>query len=247
MDASFYDMIFKRRSFHTFLGAKSGSISDAEIETVKSAYKTLAPLCSDIATDIRIIPAGNPLVGCGEEYRILFYSEQKENALANIGYIGEQMDLLLASMGIGALWYGMGKPDEKIYHGLDYMIMICIAKVKPDRFRSGLSKVSREPLEKLWHGETIPNVSDIARFAPSAVNSQPWLVEHKDGELRVYRYEWHGRFTSRIIHYNRMDIGIFLCFLELCLEHEGAVYGRTLYPDGGGTDEKTLVAVYLLK
>ena len=52
--------------------------------------------------------------------------------------------------------------------------------------------------------------------------------------------------AAMVMHYNRIDIGIFLLFLELCLEHEGIGFERTLLPDTGD-EEKTLIAVYQLQ
>ncbi len=59
---------------------------------------------------------------------IVFYSETKDNYLANTGYMGEQIDLYLASQNIGALWSGIGKPHNLHRNGLDFVIMITIAK-----------------------------------------------------------------------------------------------------------------------
>lgn len=50
---------------------------------------------------------------------------------------------------------------------------------------------------------------------------------------------------NRVTFSNRIDIGIFLLFLELCLPHEKIGFKRALYDDFGVEDaEKTLVAVY---
>lgn len=50
--------------------------------------------------------------------------------------------------------------------------------------------------------------------------------------------------AAQVSYYNRIDIGIFLCFMELCLKHRGAGYERVLYEDLGTDAEKTLVATY---
>lgn len=49
--------------------------------------------------------------------------------------------------------------------------------------------------------------------------------------------------ADRVTFYNRMDIGIFLLYLEVCMDHEHISFTRTLYPDTGD-EEKTLAAVY---
>ena len=45
-------------------------------------------------------------------------------------------------------------------------------------------------------------------------------------------------------YYNRIDMGIFLCFLDICLAHEGIQYERELYEDAGVEEEMTLNARY---
>lgn len=91
----FYDMIFKRKSFHLFKDTQN--ISSSELQDIENAYKTFKPLIGDIKTDIEIVPAAKTTCKRGEEYCILLYSEKKDNYLQNIGYIGEQLDLYLSS------------------------------------------------------------------------------------------------------------------------------------------------------
>lgn len=51
--------------------------------------------------------------------------------------------------------------------------------------------------------------------------------------------------VHRVTFTNRIDIGIFLLFLELCLTHGGTGFKRTLHPDTED-EEMTLYAEYLL-
>ena len=53
--------------------------------------------------------------------------------------------------------------------------------------------------------------------------------------------------ADKVSFYNQIDMGIFLCFLELCLIHEGISYEAELKHDAGSDDEKTLFAVYKLQ
>ena len=52
--------------------------------------------------------------------------------------------------------------------------------------------------------------------------------------------------AAMVTYYNRIDMGIFLLFLELCLAHEGIDFERKLIPDTGD-GENTLIAVYQLQ
>ena len=84
-------------------------------------------------------------------------------------------------------------------------------------------KSKRKSVEEIWEGEQIHGVSDIVRFAPSACNSQPWLVKN-NGELSVYRYRKPGKRgimpADKVSFYNR-----------------GIGFEKALYSDAGN-DEK---------
>ena len=127
--------------------------------------------------------------------------------------------------------------------------MIAIAKVADDQFRKDMFKSKRKPLTEIWAGESHPEIGAVVRFAPSACNTQPWIVESSKDELTVYRYKKPGKRgmmpADKGTFYNRIDLGIFLLFLDLCLVHETIDFERTLYHDpGDDTVEKTPVAAY---
>lgn len=249
MEALFYQMIFKRKSFHLF--KETMPISETELQAIENMYQKCKPLVSDIKTEMKIVPADQTTCKRGQEYCILLYSEKRDRYLQNIGYIGEQLDLYLASLGIGTLWFGIGKTEKPVPEGMDFVIMIAIAKVAEDKFRKDMFKSKRKPLQEIWVGEPLPEVGDIVRFAPSACNTQPWLVEYSKGKLEVFRYKKPGKRgimpAHKVIYYNQIDMGIFLLFLELCLTHQKIPFERTLYTDSQEANaENTLAAVYQL-
>ncbi len=251
MNDMFYDMIFKRKSFHLFRNVGNDIISNDEINHILCTYDSLKSLNPDIKTCIKIVPSSETTCRRGEEYCILLYSEKKDGYLQNIGYIGEMLDLYLVSKNIGTLWFGIGKTDEKSYNGLDFVIMIAIKKINDlTKYRKDMFKSKRKDISEMWEGNDISNISNIVRFAPSACNSQPWFVKN-DGKLNVYRYKKHGKRgimpISMVSFYNRIDIGIFMCFLDLCLDHHSISYERELFSDDGECKEFTLNAIYTIK
>lgn len=130
--------------------------------------------------------------------------------------------------------------------------MFAVKKVSdPKKYRKDMFKSKRKDVDGIWSGEYLNGVTDIVRFAPSACNSQPWKVVNDGGTLRVYRYKEEGKRgimpADKVSFYNRIDIGIFLCFTELCLEKEGTAFERTLFPDKGEDVELILNAEYKLK
>lgn len=251
MNDALYEMIFKRKSFHIFRNVGNETIGNDELDEIKKAYQTFRSLRPGIRTAIQIVPAEKTSCKRGEEYCILLFSEHKEGYLQNIGYLGEQLDLYLVSVNIGTLWFGIGKTDEKPFDGMEFVIMIAIRKISDaKKYRKDMFAGKRKPINEIWEGEQIPGVADIVRFAPSACNSQPWLVKRAGGRLTVYRYKKPGKRgimpADRVSFYNRIDMGVFLCFLDLCLAHNGICYSRTLHSDDGGDDVFTLNAEYTL-
>jgi len=250
MNDILYEMIFKRKSFHIFRNVSDASISKEELDDIFKAYSSFIPLNQQIRTAIRIIPEDQTTCKRGGEYCILLYSEKKDGYLRNIGYLGEQLDLYLVSRNIGTLWFGIGKTEEESFEGMDFIIMLSIHKI-PDnsKFRKDMFQSKRKSIEEIWEGERITGVSDIVRFAPSACNSQPWFVRN-DGELLVYRYKKPGKRgimpADMVSFYNRIDIGIFICFMDLCLDHNGIGFERILYSDESEEDELVLNAKYIL-
>ena len=128
MDKKLYEMIFKRKSFHLFRNIGNEHITDNELKDIEEQFTKFKPLIDDINVKIKIVKDSTTCKR-GQEYCILFYSEKKDNYLQNIGYLGEQLDLYLVSKNIGTLWFGIGKVEEKQLDGLDFVIMIAIAKV----------------------------------------------------------------------------------------------------------------------
>jgi len=248
MDNKLYDMIFKRKSFHLFRNIGNEHITNDELNDIEKAFNTFKPLVEDIKVKMKIVKDSTTCKR-GQEYCILLYSEKKDNYLQNIGYIGEQLDLYLVSKNIGTLWFGIGKVEEKKLNGLDFVIMIAIAKVdSEDKFRKDMYKSKRKELSEIWNGDNYLDIANIVRFTPSACNTQPWIVASKENELKVYRYRKEGKRgimpKDLVVHYNQIDIGIFLCFLELCLNKNNIEFDRTLYVEENVDNEKNLTAIY---
>ena len=242
----YYKQLFKRKSFHFFIGGEK--TAEEDIASVNEFIKTVKPLYPDIKTEIVVVKEKDTTCRRGADYCILFYSETKGEYLRNIGYIGEQIDLYLTENNIGALWFGIGKPKVQRNNDLEYVIMIAIKRMPENSFRKDMFKSKRKAIEEIWSGEQL-ELTNIVRFTPSACNTQPWFIDNKDKELSVYRYKKPGKRgimpVDKVMYYNRIDIGIFLFILETCLNKEGVAFQRELFNDLSDAEvEKTLVAEY---
>ena len=250
MNNNYYQTIFKRKSFHLFRGVGDEKLTLEELNGIKEAFASFERLYPDIRMAVRILSAAEVSIKRDSEYCILIYSEKKPNYLMNAGYVGEQLDLYLVQHNIGSLWYGIGKPDEPVYDGMDYVIMINIHKVSDQSlYRRDMFKAKRKDLADIWQGNTL-GVGEIARFSPSACNSQPWIVKNEDGILAVTRYKKQSRIglmsPNTAFYFNRIDIGIFLCILEICMAEKDIIAERTLFPDE--TDQEySKIAEYRLR
>ena len=251
MNNNLYDMIFKRKLFHLFRNIGNEHITEDELKEIEIEFNNFKPLVEDIKVKIKIVKDSTTCKR-GQEYCILLYSEKKDNYLQNIGYIGEQLDLYLVSKNIGTLWFGIGKVEEKQLDGLDFVIMIAIAKIdSEEKFRKNMYKSKRKELSEIWNGDYYLDVANVVRFTPSACNTQPWLVESSEKELKVYRYRKPGKRgimpANMVKYYNQIDIGIFLCFVELCLSKNNIKFEKTLYIEEDVDNEKNLTDIYKIK
>ena len=235
LGSDFYPMIFKRKSFHLFRKTGSAKVSDAELKEIETAFSSFERLEPDIKVEIRIRRTIETGMKRDAEYCILLYSEKKDNYLMNIGYLGQQLDLFLVSRNIGSLWLGLGKPDIKVHDNMEFVIMIAIHKVEDESlFRKDMFKAARKPVQEIWSGPQL-QIADIVRFSPSACNSQPWFVKNDGKALTVFRYRKPGKIgimsAEKAEYYNRIDIGIFLCILEVCLAQQKISAERTVFID----------------
>lgn len=64
MKQLYYEMIFKRKSFHIF--KDTGTISSEEIQDIEETYRTLRPLVNDIRTEARILPPVHAILSRGK-------------------------------------------------------------------------------------------------------------------------------------------------------------------------------------
>lgn len=233
---SSYETLFKRKSVRKF--DKSLSVSEKELADLSAFFEKCVPLLPQIATDFRIVKREQTDCRWGE-YAILFFSEKKEGYLENIGYMGQQIDLYLAERNLGACWYGMASCDQKAPEGMDFVIVMSFGKSREEDFRKDRGEFSRKELSKTLEGEAsgaLLGALEDARFAPSACNSQPWHVVAQQGALTVFRRSDSplAKVVKKIPNYfNRIDMGIYLCFLEAALTAHGIAFERACAFDAG--------------
>lgn len=206
------EMIYKRRSTRSYSGDKVDAVT---LEKIKKFGESMVPLCPDIRLEWEIV--GRDRIRCMLPWTtpqsIVIWSEDKEGAYENVGFMFQQMDLYLASLGLGSCWLGMGRPAEKCERadGLKFMMILSFGIPKDEPYRKDVSEFNRK---------SILEISDVddprlegARLAPSSINSQPWYFTHEGDRLHVYCSEggiFRGKGLSLM---NRIDMGIALAHI----------------------------------
>ena len=195
------EMIYHRKSCRSFTNAP---VDKGMLETIKAF--SVKPLYPQIKVHWDIVPRNQVKCLCPwtTPQLITVYSEETERWLENVGFLFQQMDLYLQTLGLGVCWLGMGRMNPKTttqIDGMRFVIMLAFGHPKGDQLRHNLKSFKRKTLEQIAD-QADPRL-EPARLAPSAVNSQPWYFTHEENTIHVY--------CSR--KGSRLDAGIALAHL----------------------------------
>jgi len=145
---------------------------------------------------------------------VAVYSRKEEGYLENVGFLFQQLDLYLQSIGLGCCWLGLGKlrrdPDRE---DLDFVILLAFGYPQGEIRRSSIEEFNRKSLSQISDRED-PKL-EPARLAPSSTNSQPWSFTHDGDVIHAYCSK-SGLLRHKMLGYmNRIDMGIALAHLYL--------------------------------
>ena len=209
------DMIYRRKSVRSYTKAP------VDGETVRKISEfPLKPLYPDIRVHSEIISSESVrcILPWTTEQVIAIFSEETDGALENAGFMYQQLDLYIQSLGLGSCWLGMGRLDSKLKSkdDLSFVIMIAFGYPKSDPKRKSTSEFKRKALSD------ISDISDErlepARLAPSSVNSQPWYFTHNGDTVNAY-CALSGIFRKKTpLTINLVDMGIALAHLYVTNE-----------------------------
>ena len=190
------EMIFKRKSCRSFTG---NPVDVATIETIKAF--PMKPLHPEIKVHWDIVPRNQVKCICPwtTPQLITVYSEEADGCLENIGFLFQQMDLYLQTLGLGVCWLGMGRMNPKtttVVEGMKFVIMLAFGHPKGDQLRHDMKGFKRKSMEQIAD-KPDPRL-EPARLAPSAVNSQPWFFVHEGDIIHVYCSKKGSRLDAGI-------------------------------------------------
>ena len=203
------EMIPKRRSVRKY---RDEILDDIRRREILEAAAKCRPLTEGIVVKFEFadreevksrMPFVPPQVLC-------IYSEEKEGYLENAGFLMQQMDLYMQQEGYGTCWLGLGKPGAMAdrLDDLKFVMMMCVGYTDMP-LRAGAKDFKRRSLSEI--GDREDTRLEVARLAPSSVNSQPWYFNHEDEYIHVYR--GGGVLKPFLVKMNKMDMGIALAHL----------------------------------
>lgn len=209
-----YEMIYKRKSVRKYTGEP---VDNRTLEKISGFCASATPLYPDIKVRSQIVTK--------EQVRFYFpwktpqliaiFSENKPGYLENVGFIFQQVDLYLQSMGIGACWLGLGKlrgaDVAAAEDGMEFVILLAFGYPEGNALRSDIGQFQRKTLSEI--SDTPDLRLEPARLAPSSTNSQPWYFTHEGNTVHAYRSE-AGLLRHKMLgSMNRIDMGIALAHL----------------------------------
>lgn len=179
----------------------------------------------------------------GENLYVAGKVEKRSYADVAFGYSFEQLVLHAWSLGIGTVWIG-GTMKREIFEkaaGLcEGEVMPCVSplgypaakrSVKETLMRKGIGADSRLAADKLFFDEKwgtalspdedTADLLEMVRWAPSAVNKQPWRIIVSNGVFHFYEKKDKGYVNDATLDLQKIDLGIALCHFVLGIEEKG--------------------------
>ncbi len=161
------------------------------------------------------------------------------------GYSFEKLVLYAWSLGIGTTWIG-GTMKRELFEQAAGLAegerMPCVSplgypakkrSIREAVMRKGVGADSRMPAEQLFFdGEwdaglpspkqaAIADLIEMVRWAPSAVNKQPWRIIVSDRDFHFYEKRDKGYISEKTGDLQKIDVGIALCHFIMGMEEQG--------------------------
>ena len=244
--ADLKDVIESRRSVRTFDGNK---LSREDREKLTEYIGGISnPF--DIPVEFVLLDAeekglSSPVIA-GERLYVAGKVAKVPYADVAFGYSFEQLVLYAWSLGIGTTWIG-GTMKRELFEkaaGLkDGEMMPCVSplgypaekkSVRETVMRKGVGADKRNPTEKIFFDrdfdsplsgkkkDEIADLIEMVRWAPSAVNKQPWrIVCAEDGQYHFFEKKDKGYAGNATGDLQKIDVGIALCHFVLGLKEQG--------------------------
>ena len=164
---------------------------------------------------------------------------------AAFGYSFEKLVLYAWSLGIGTTWIGGTMKRERFEQAVELSEgerMPCVSplgypaknrSIRENLMRRGVGADSRLSADQLFFGgaweKALPpeiqaanaDLIEMVRWAPSAVNKQPWRIILTEKGWHFYEKRDKGFISEKTGDLQKIDVGIALCHFVMGLEEKG--------------------------
>ena len=238
------ELVRSRRSVRSFDGRPLSEEEINEIlhfaDTVESPYEL--PIIWKVL-NAKASGLSSPVI-TGTDTYIAGKIQRVPHAEEAFGYVFERVVLFTEAKGIGTTWIG-GTMDRGAFEramGLEEgEVMPCVSplgyparkmSLRETMMRKGVKADSRLPFEALFFDgsfETPLNTEkageladalEMVRWAPSAVNKQPWRVVISGNTVHFYEKKSKGFVSANGWDMQKIDMGIALCHFAVGMEEK---------------------------
>ncbi len=213
-----YPFIFKRKSVRRY----KGPVKDEKFNEISDFLDSLEPLMGGVKTEFQIISEDDVkiLIQPPAPHYIAAFSEKNKIAQVNVGFMLQQMDLKLSSMGIGSCWQGIPKPKSHVISKLEFIILLAFGE--PDEpLHRDRHEFKRKSIHEITDIKGMDEILEAPRLAPSAANNQPWYFTGEKNRIHAYQRTPNLLRAMFIGKWNPIDMGIALAHLKISLEYHG--------------------------
>ena len=239
------DIIKSRKSVRSFDGKPLSAEDRNKLEQYMEA------IANPFGVPVRFVlldAKGNGLsspVLTGETMYVAGMVKKGNYADVAFGFSLEKLVLYAWSLGIGTTWIG-GTMKRELFEQAagvsDDEMMPCMSplgypakkhSVKETLMRKGVGADSRLSTDKLFFDRTwsvplnaegsdeLRDLMEMVRWAPSAVNKQPWRIIAADGSFHFYEKQDKGYVSEKTGDLQKVDVGIALCHFVSGMESQG--------------------------
>jgi len=238
------ELVRARRSVRTFDGRALGAELD---DILRCAKAVRTPY--DLPIEWRVLNAkehglASPVI-TGTDLWIAGKMRRAPHAEEAFGFAFERVALYAQSMGVGTTWIAgtMDRPAfERAMELGDDEVMPCVSplgypaakmSLRETLMRKGVRADSRLPFEELFFDGrfdkplTLGKAGapaeelEMVRWAPSAVNRQPWRVVIAGDTAHFYEKRSKGYVSEDGWDIQKIDMGIALCHFTCGVEEKG--------------------------
>ena len=209
------DKIYRRKSVRKYTGEP---VDEKTVAGILEFCRQAKPLVPEIAYKAMVVDRAQVrfYLPWKTPQLLAIFSETKPGYLENVGFVFQQVELYLQSIGLGACWLGLGKfrkSELPQVEGMEFVIFIAFGIPDEELCRKELSEFQRKALSQITDKED--SRLECARLAPSSTNSQPWYFTHEGDTIHAFCND-AGFLRHKLLgSMNCVDMGIALAHLYL--------------------------------